>query len=74
MTWEEIAGHWTYYKGRIKERWGKLTDDELEVIDGEWDQLIGSLQVCYGLTKQEVERQLQEFILNCPPPSRRQAS
>lgn len=69
MKWEEIAGNWTYYKGRIKERWGKLTDDELEVIDGEWDQLIGSLQVRYGMKKQEVEREVLKFLSNCFPPT-----
>ena len=74
MTWEEIAGNWTFYKGRIKERWGKLTDDELEVIDGELDQLIGSLQVRYGLKKQEVERELRKMFLNWTAPSRSQAS
>lgn len=73
MKWEEIAGNWTYYKGRIKERWGKLTDDELEVIDGEWDQLIGSLQVRYGMRKQEVEREILKFLSNCSAPDQRQA-
>lgn len=74
MTWEEIAGNWTFYKGRIKERWGKLTDDELEVIDGEWDQLIGSLQVRYGLKKVEVERELQKMLSDWAASKQRQAS
>lgn len=74
MTWEEIAGNWTFYKGRIKERWGKLTDDELEVIDGEWDQLIGSLQVRYGLKRQEVEQRLQMMLSDWSAERQRQAS
>ncbi len=74
MIWTEIAGRWTFYKGRIKERWGELTDDELEIIDGEWDQLIGSLQVRYGLTKPEVELELQKMILNSSAASPSQAS
>lgn len=74
MTWQEIAGNWTFYKGRIKERWGKLTDDELEVIDGEWDQLIGSLQVCYGMKRREVELELQKMLASWSAPSQRQAS
>ena len=74
MTWEEIAGNWTFYKGRIKERLGKLTDDELEVIDGEWDQLIGSLQVRYGLKRNEVERELQKLLSDWSAANQRQAS
>ena len=74
MTWEEIAGNWTFYKGRIKERWGKLTDDELEVIDGEWDQLIGSLQVRYGLKRNEVEQELQKLLSDWSAANQRQAS
>ena len=74
MTWEEIAGNWTYYKGRIKERWGQIADDEDEIIDGEVDQLIGSLQVRYGLTKEEVELELKKMFSNQSAPSQIQAS
>ena len=66
MTWEEIAGNWTYFKGRIKEKWGKLTHDDLEVIDGEVDQLIGSLQVRYGWTKEQAERELANLFRPTP--------
>ena len=66
MTWEEIAGNWTHLKGRIKEKWGELTHDDLEVIDGEWDQLIGSLQVRYGWTKEEAELQVAKLFDGTP--------
>lgn len=60
--WEELAGNWTHLKGRIKEKWGELTNDELEIIDGEFDQLIGSIQVRYGLTKEQAERELVKLF------------
>ena len=74
MTWEEIAGNWTYYKGRFKERWGHITNDEEEIIDGEVDQLIGSLQARYGLTKKEVELELNKMFASRSAPSQIQAS
>lgn len=66
MTWEEIAGNWTHFKGRIKEKWGELTNDDLEVIDGEVEQLIGSLQARYGLTKEQAERELLKLFRPTP--------
>ncbi len=66
MTWEELAGNWTHFKGRIKEKWGELTNDELEIIDGEVDQLIGSIQVCYGLTKEQAKWELVKLFRSSP--------
>jgi uncharacterized protein YjbJ (UPF0337 family) len=61
MRWNEISGQWTQFKGRLKEQWGGLTDDELEAIAGNREQLIGKLQEKHGLTKDEAERQLEEW-------------
>jgi uncharacterized protein YjbJ (UPF0337 family) len=61
MHWNEISGQWTQFKGRLKEQWGTLTDDELEAIAGNREQLIGKLQEKHGLTKDEAERQLEEW-------------
>jgi uncharacterized protein YjbJ (UPF0337 family) len=61
MHWNEISGQWKQFKGRLKEQWGKLTDDELEAIAGNREQLIGKLQEKHGLTKGEAERQLEEW-------------
>ena len=44
MNWDQIAGNWKQFKGTVKEKWGKLTDDDLEVIEGKKDQLVGRLQ------------------------------
>jgi uncharacterized protein YjbJ (UPF0337 family) len=56
-----MKGDWKILRGRIRERWGKLTDDELDVIEGRRDQLAGLLQKQYGETKEDVERQIREF-------------
>ena len=61
MNWDRISGNWTQWKGRIQERWGKLTDDHLDVVAGRRDQLAGRIQEVYGLTKEETERQLRNW-------------
>jgi uncharacterized protein YjbJ (UPF0337 family) len=50
MDWEQIRGNWEQAKGELKVRWGKLTDDDLAMIDGRRDKLIGRLQEVYGIT------------------------
>lgn len=44
MNWDQVAGNWKQFKGHVKEKWGKLTDDYLDVIEGKQDQLVGRLQ------------------------------
>lgn len=61
MNWDIIEGNWKTYKGKVKEKWGKLTDDGLDVIAGRRDQLIGEIQKIYGVTKDEAEKQVAEF-------------
>ena len=61
MTWDEIKGSWRQQKGRLKEKWGELTDDDLDRIDGKRDQLLGFLQNRYGRTKEVAEREVREF-------------
>lgn len=60
-NWTSIQGNWNQYKGQIKEKWGKLTDDDLMRIGGSRDQLIGILQQRYGMAKDRVEEQVEEF-------------
>ncbi len=61
MNWDRIAGNWKQAKGKFKEKWGKLTDDDLDVINGKREQLAGRLQNTYGIAKDEAERQIDEF-------------
>lgn len=61
MNWDQLEGKWKQYSGKAKEKWGKLTDDDLVVIRGRRDQLIGKIQERYGIVKQEAEKQVDEF-------------
>ncbi|HKY64568.1 MAG TPA: CsbD family protein [bacterium] len=61
MNWDQIEGNWKQFKGKIREKWGRLTDDELESIAGSKDRLVGALQQKYGVAKEEAERQLREW-------------
>jgi uncharacterized protein YjbJ (UPF0337 family) len=62
MNWDEIAGKWKQSVGKAKERWGKLTDDDLTAISGKRDQLVGKIQERYGIAKEAAEKQVDEFI------------
>jgi uncharacterized protein YjbJ (UPF0337 family) len=64
MDWNRIAGNWTHWRGAIRERWGKLTDDHLDVIAGKREKLAGRIQELYGLQKDEAERQLRNWERN----------
>ena len=61
MNWDRIQGRWQQTKGTIREQWGKLTDDDLDIIAGKRDQLVGLLQRRYGATREDIERQVREF-------------
>jgi len=61
MNWDRIEGNWVEFKGKVRERWGKLTDDDLDVIAGKREQLIGVLQQRYGYAKDSLERELRDF-------------
>lgn len=61
MNWDTTKGNWNQFKGKVKEQWGKLTDDDLARIEGKRDQLLGRVQERYGIEKEEAERQVKEF-------------
>lgn len=61
MNDDRIKGNWKNFKGKLKEKWGRLTDDELDVAEGKRDQLIGKIQEKYGLTRDEAERQYDDL-------------
>jgi uncharacterized protein YjbJ (UPF0337 family) len=62
MNWDQMEGKWKQYKGQAKEKWGKLTDDDLDVIDGRRQQLVGRIQERYGIAKDAAEKQADEFV------------
>jgi uncharacterized protein YjbJ (UPF0337 family) len=62
MNQDIIAGKWKQMRGQVKQWWGKLTDDDLDRIDGAMDRLAGTLQERYGWEREEVERQIQKHF------------
>ena len=62
MNWDQVEGMWKQSKGKFREKWGRLTDDDLQVIAGKRDQLIGRLQERYGITREEAEKQADAFV------------
>ncbi|GAB1470723.1 CsbD family protein [Chloroflexota bacterium] len=62
MNNDILAGKWKQLSGKIRERWGNLTNDELDQIAGVRDQLVGKIQEKYGYAREEAERQLDEFL------------
>lgn len=61
MNWDRIEGKWKQSVGKVKEKWGKLTDDDMDVIAGRKDQLVGKIQERYGIAKDAAERQVDDF-------------
>ena len=65
MNWDTVKGEWKQVRGKIKEQWGKLTDDDLDRMEGKRDQLLGAVQKRYGIAKEETERQVKQFESSC---------
>jgi uncharacterized protein YjbJ (UPF0337 family) len=65
MNWDQVKGDWMKFKGKVREQWGNLTDDQLDRIAGKRDQLAGEVQKAYGVTKEEAERQIKKFEARC---------
>lgn len=61
MNAQQLKGQWNQIKGKIKEKWGRLTDDDLREVEGKRDQLVGRLQARYGYSKEQAERELDTF-------------
>ena len=62
MNRDTLEGQWTQLKGRAREKWGKLTDDDLDQVRGRAEQLIGKIQERYGIAKDEASRQVDRWI------------
>jgi len=63
MNTDILEGKWTQLKGKVKEHWGKLTDDDMSLMSGKKDQIIGKLQERYGWSKEESEQQYSDFCV-----------
>lgn len=65
MNWDQIKGKWKQAKGQAQQKWGELTNDDLDVIDGNREELVGRVQERYGIAKDEAERQVRDFESSC---------
>ena len=61
MNSDQMKGKWKQMKGSVKERWGKLTDDDIDVINGQQEQLVGKIQECYGISRDQADREVKEW-------------
>jgi uncharacterized protein YjbJ (UPF0337 family) len=64
MNWDRMEGNWKTFKGQVQQQWGKLTNDDLDVIAGQREELVGRIQNAYGLARDEAERQVTEWEKN----------
>jgi uncharacterized protein YjbJ (UPF0337 family) len=62
MNWEQVEGKWDQFKGTVKEKWGKLTDDDLTMVRGRRDNLVGRLKERYGLEKEAAEKEVDAWM------------
>jgi len=61
MNEDTLKGHWTQLKGQVREQWGKLTNDDLDQIQGRAEQLVGKIKARYGVARDEAKRQVDEW-------------
>ena len=61
MNWDQVEGNWKQFKGKAKQQWGELTDDDLDVIDGKREELIGRIQARYGVARERAAEQVDDF-------------
>ena len=62
MNWDQIEGKWKQMRGTAKQKWGKLTDDDLDYISGSRDRFVGRLQERYGIAKEEAQKQADAWL------------
>jgi uncharacterized protein YjbJ (UPF0337 family) len=61
MDWNRVEGNWKQFKGKVKEQWGRLTDDDLSQINGNRDQLEGKIQERYGIARDQVRKDIDDW-------------
>lgn len=62
MNWDRIEGNWKQFKGQVQQQWGKLTNDDMDVISGKKTELVGRIQKHYGISRDEAERQVDDWF------------
>ncbi len=62
MNWEQVKGNWGQVKGKARQMWGDITDDELDVIEGKREELVGQLPAKYGYTKEKAEERADDWV------------
>lgn len=62
MNWDTIEGKWRQVKGQVRSKWGKLTDDDVELIGGKKDTLVGRIQERYGMQRDQAEREVDDWM------------
>jgi uncharacterized protein YjbJ (UPF0337 family) len=70
MNWDQIEGKWKQMSGSLKQQWGKLTDDDLDVIAGQRNKLVGKLQERYGYAKEDAQKKADEWVKTADMASR----
>ena len=66
MNWDRVQGDWKQFSGKVKEKWGQLTDDDLTQINGNREQLEGKIQARYGTAKDQVKKDVDTWVNNLP--------
>ncbi len=62
MNDDKVKGNWKEMKGKVQQKWGKLTDDDVDKIDGRREELVGKLQQQYGKSREEAEREVDDYF------------
>ncbi|MCC4245110.1 CsbD family protein [Stappia indica] len=62
MNWNQIEGNWEQFKGKVQERWGHLTGDDMDVIAGNRKQLVGKIQERYGVAEENAQREVDDWL------------
>ncbi len=62
MNWDRVEGEWKQWKGKVQQQWGKLTNDDMDVIEGNRTELVGRLQQRYGYAKDQAEKEIDRWV------------
>ena len=64
MNWDQVQGSWQELKGKVRSKWAKLTDDDVDKVGGAKDQLVGRIRERYGYAKEDAEREVDDWLKN----------